>query len=329
MREFSLAENFAIIALNAQESTRLTNSKKVSLRCLAAAAILEIFLDNRLTNKEDSLIFKKEDLNSLNFHQQSVLKALFGKNETLSEALPIFLAKVVKLSKRALEAVEEAYAFTLIREGAMEEIPALINCDLEFITSGISVKEYRSNGEIFTRLTEGLRAEILEEGPLTDETISMLWLLRESGSLYDLFTKEELKHVATRVYELLTNSSLGKLILPIDIHKTVETAVKNFLKIKKEMMSTPSGTGLGYVFPIIERSQFIFIDTEEYFPNNKQRLHNVIDRLKKNGHNVTVIREGNIPLIKIDNILYQAMPHAKNYRIPVHGVRLLKYPLSL
>lgn len=331
MKELSFAQNFSLIALNAQESTRLTNSKKVSLRCMAAAALLEIYLDKGLSEKGENLTFELETLNntSMPLYQQTVLKILLSRDKFLCETLPKYLLKVLKFSSKQLKEVEDAFAFTLTRENVMEEIPALLNSDLEFVAAGIEMREYRSNAEIFTRLTESIRAEILEDGPITDEAIIMIWLLRESGCIYDLFSKEELKHVAARIYELYDNTSLGRVIFPINIHKTVEYAVKNFLKMKKEMMSTPSGSGINFVFPIIERSQSIFIDTESYFSNKEDRLRDVKQRLESNGHNITVIREGEIPLIKIDNVLYEAVPHAKQYRFPVHGVRLIKYPLSL
>lgn len=331
MKELSFAQNFALIALNAQESTRLTNSKKVSLRCMAAASLLEIYLDKGFTERGESLTFEKDALNntSMPLYQQSVLKIILGKNSSLFETLPECLMKVMKLSNKQLKEVEDAFAFTLNKENVLEEIPALLNCDLEFVTAGIEMREYRSNSELYTRLTESLRAEVLEEGAISDESIFMLWLLRESGCLNDLFSKEELKRVAGRIYEIYDNSSLGRLVLPINIHKTVESAIKNFLKIKRELISTPSGSGINFVFPIIERSQSIFIDTEAYFSNKEDRLRDIKRRLESNGHHFSVIREGEIPIIKIDNVLYEAMPHAKKYRFPVHGVRLIKYPLSL
>jgi len=331
MMELSFAQNFSLIALNAQESTRLTNSKKVSLRCMTAAVILEVYLNKGFTQAGDILACERKLLEqpAIPLYQRVVFEILFGKNETISETLPGYLTRVVKMTKKQLLAVEDAFTTSLKKTNALEEIHALLSSDLEFVTSGIEMREYRGNAEIFTRLTESIRAEILEDGSITDEVILMIWLLRESGCLYDLFSKEELKHVSVRLYELYDTNSLGKLVFPINIHKTVEYAVKNFLKVKREVMSTPSGSGIAFVFPVIERSQSIFIDTEAYFSSKEDRLHDIKNRLERNGHNITVIREGEIPLIKIDNVLYEAIPHAKQYKFPVHGVRLIKYPLSL
>ena len=65
----------------------------------------------------------------------------------------------------------------------LEEIPNLLGCDMNYVTASVTMREYRSNEEAYTRITEGLRAEILEDGEMTDETILMLWLLRESSCL--------------------------------------------------------------------------------------------------------------------------------------------------
>ncbi|MBU3143821.1 hypothetical protein [Clostridium sp. CF012] len=327
--ELSFSQNFTLIALNAQDSLHLTTAKKVSLRCMAAAAIFELYLDHGFTMKEDVLTFAKKDLEhySITLYQETVLKAILGRKENLSDTLPHYLAHVTKLSNKQLKKIELIFADSLKGTDALEEIPNLLGCDLEFMTAGISMKEYRSNAELFTRVTENLRAEILEDGNMTDETILMFWLLRESGCLYDIFSKEEFKRVVTRMNEIFECNYLAKQVFPINIHKSIEMLVKNFLTFKKQVMSTPTGTGVNFIFPVFQRSQSVFIDTEALFSNKEQRLIDVLARLKQNGHTFTVIREGEAPLIKIDNFLYEAIPTAKQYRFPVQGVRLRKYLL--
>ena len=41
MKELTFAQQFALIALNAQDSLHMTTVKKIAVRCMAAAAILE------------------------------------------------------------------------------------------------------------------------------------------------------------------------------------------------------------------------------------------------------------------------------------------------
>lgn len=84
------------------------------------------------------------------------------------------------------------------------------------------------------------------------------------------------------------------------------------------------GGAIFSVFPILERSQSVFIDTEEMFSSLNKRLQDVKVRLESKGHVFTVLHEGQKPLIKIDNIAYQAIPHAIYGKIPIHGVRITK-----
>lgn len=328
MMELSFAQNFSLIALNAQDCNRLTVAKKIALRCIAAATILELSLENR---QFETLTLKKGDLDQLSYslYQETVIKALLGKSDELSETVPNILMKVTKLSSKKLKEIEQSLVVTLTVLDAIEKIPALLGCDLEFVTAGIEMEEYRSNSDTFTRLIESLRADILEDGPMTDESILMLYLLKESGCVHDLFTKEELRRVGERINEILQSNSPVKPVFEVNIHKTIETTAKNFLKMKKVAIATPTGSGLNFAFPIIERSQSVFIDTEAYFSNKEDRLRDVKARLEEKGHTYTVIREGDVPIIKIDNILYEAVPHAIQYQMTVHGVRLRKYPLSL
>ncbi|MDU2241049.1 MAG: hypothetical protein E7E23_10735, partial [Paenibacillus sp.] len=49
LKELTLAQRFSMIALNAQRSNMMTTVKKISLRAMAAAVILEVNLDGGLT----------------------------------------------------------------------------------------------------------------------------------------------------------------------------------------------------------------------------------------------------------------------------------------
>lgn len=328
--ELNFAQNFSLIALNAQDSLHLTTAKKVSLRCIAAASILELYLNDEFTINDDILTINKQDLEhpSITLYQETVLKAILGRKESLSGTLSNYLTRVIKLSRKQLKEVEHTLVDSLKGTNALEEIPNLLGCDLLYYTAGVSMKEYRSNADIYIRLIESLRAEILEDGAMTDETILMLCLLRESGCLYDIFSREDLKRVADRINELFESNYLAKQVLTVNIHKSIETAIKNFLMMKKEVMSTPLASGINFIYPFFERSQSVFIDTEAYFANKEERLRDVKARLEQYGHIYTVIRDGKVPLIKIDNFIYEAIPHAvRQSNIPIHGVRLRRCPI--
>lgn len=327
--ELSFSQNFSLAALNAQDSLHLTNAKKVALRCMAAAAILELYLDQGFTMEKDMLTFNRRDLEKpeITLYQETVLKAVLKRKDKLRDTLEHLLTAVTKLSKKHLTDIERAFADSLKGNHYLEEIPNLLGCDLFFKTASVSLWEYRSNTELYTRVTETLRAETLEDGPMTDEAICMLWLFRESGCLHDIFSDEELNRVRTRMSELFESSALAKKVLPSTIHRSSEISIKKFLKLKRAAMITPTGIGINFAFPVFERSQSVFIDTEAYFSNKEERLRDVLTRLRENGHSFTVLHEGTVPLIKIDNLIYEAVPSAITGKMPIHGVRLRRYPI--
>lgn len=277
----------------------------------------------------DKLSLKKSYLENSNItlYQEAVFKPLFNKKEIIEEDLNWWLSKASNLSNKHLKNLEVSMTDSLKGYDYMEEIPNLLGCDMYYKTAGLSLREYRSNMEEYSRVVEFLRAEVLEDGALSDENMFMLWLLRESGCMQDVFSKGDLEIVDKRMHNLVINNKIAKKLYDINIYHGIEMAIKGFLNMKKNAIKTPTGTGINFIFPAIERSQSIFIDTEEWFPNASQRLDEVRKRLEENGHNYTIIREGAVPLIKVDNIIYEAVPEATQGRIPIHGVRLRRYPI--
>lgn len=327
MKDLKLSQSFSIIALNAQDSRRMTIAKKVSLHCMAAAVILEGYLDGQFTESKGKLVLEKYAINnsSTTLYQENILKPLFNKNDSLKGDLRWWLTKASNLGNRHLKKFEHIMADSLKGIDLLEEIPNFLGCDLLYKSASVSIKEYRSNMKEYTNITENIKAEILEDGSVSDETIFMIWLLRESACLQDIFSKNELERVAIRINELRESVSIAKILFEISIYHGVEIAVKEFFNMKKNAMKTPTGIGVNFIFPVIERSQSIFIDTEEWFPNAQQRLDEVKARLESCGHEYTVIHEGKVPLIKIDNIIYEAIPQAIQGKVSIHGVRLKRY----
>ncbi|MGG7058355.1 hypothetical protein ACQPUZ_08660 [Clostridium tertium] len=329
MRELKLSQNFSMIALNAQDSVNMTTIKKVSLHAIAAAVVLESYLDGYFEEVDGKLVLNKSffDNPNVTLYQETIFKPLFNEKEYIREDLKWWLYKSSNLSKKHLKALEIAMSDSLKGDDYIEEIPNLLGCDMYYQTAGLSLKEYRSNGNEYSRIIEGLKADVLEEGEISDESIIMLWLLRESGCIQDVFSKADLEIVYKNMYNLFIDNRFSKELYNIHIYHGIEIAVKSFLRMKKNAIKTPIGTGLNFIFPALERSQSIFIDTEEWFPNSRERFDSVKKRLEENGHIYTIVRLGDVPLIKIDNILYEAIPEAVRGRVPIHGVRLRRYPI--
>lgn len=303
MTNLSLQDRFSLISLNALNSTRNSTAKKAAIRCISATGVLDRFLQETEELTEDSDEYRSR-----------------------LDALSVSLKEAAHLSSSAAKELEHTVYTRLNNLGLMTEASSLVSCDLEFSSAGNKILEYRTDSDEYSRQTESLRAELMEEGNVFDETVCMLWLLRESSCFYDLFSKEEQKYLTSRINELYLNSLLAKTLLSVSIHNALDSAALGLFSKKKAIFSTQLGTGILFQVPFMERSSAVFIESEELYCNAEKRLESVIARLEENGNEVHVIRAGTVPLLQIDNLYYECIPtQHKYYRVPVFGVQLRRY----
>ncbi|WP_339320148.1 hypothetical protein [Paenibacillus sp. FSL R10-2734] len=330
MTDLKLAPSFSLIALNAQRSLHMTTVKRVSLRCMAAAVILELYLEGCFTQSENKLTLRKEALEQSHstLYRETVLQPVLHKSAEVKGDLNWWLKKASMLSNKQLKKFEAAISDDLKAMNLLDDIPSLLGSDMFFESAEVEIRVYRSNIEAYTSITENIRAEILEEGPVTDEVICMLWLLRECGCMHDFFSLNELERVNIKLHDLYQSNLWAKALFPTQIRHGIELGVKRFLVLKSKFAKTFIGSSINYLFPALERSQAVFIETEAWFDNSDKRLDAVITRLNSYGHEVKVIKRGSIATLKIDNLLYDALPHFVVMNVPIQGVRLVpKHPL--
>lgn len=289
--ELTLSERFALISLNGNESEHRETAKQNVLKVLAAAVYLEENYDPAS--------------GKWNFNEEGIKDA------------------IKKANKKTLE---RTYAERLQSKQLLSKVSSLLGCDL-YYDKNIKLKTYVSDTREFECQLDLLRAEFLEEGPISEESIILLWLLLESLCFFQVFSSYEQNKITARMTGLRSESTLAKALYPIDIRSFWGTVAVSFLRMKCQVAATETGKGFNFIFPFFERKQSIFIDTEEYFPNAKMRLKNVLDRISSQGHVYEVLREGAVPVVKIDNIKYELIPEAISGRMPIHGVRLRRYNL--
>lgn len=289
--DLTLAERFALIGLNGRESEHRETAKSNVLKLLAAA----VYLEENYNTGSDKWVFKEEEMRTA----------------------------VKKADKKALERI---YAKFLQSQQLISRVNSLLGCDL-YYDKNIKLKTYVSNPKEFDCQLDLLKAEFLEDGAISDESIIMMWLLLESLCFFQVFSSYEQDKITRRITGLSTESALAKALYPIKLCSLWGTAATGFLRLKSQLAATEIGKGLNFIFPFLERKQSIFIDTEEYFPNAEMRLKNVLDRISSQGHIYEVLRGGAVPVVKIDNIKYELIPEAVGGRMPIHGVRLRLYNL--
>lgn len=132
MKDWKLSEQYAIVALNGLESLHPSMAKDAVLRGIAAAKVFETYME-----EVDTVFLTK-----------------------IEEAVE--RAKSIK--KKEEKELEEEMTTVLKEESMLEIVPDLLGCDINYYTSGVEMKTYRSEESEYLKIREGLRAEILEEG---------------------------------------------------------------------------------------------------------------------------------------------------------------------
>ncbi|SHO51532.1 hypothetical protein [Anaerocolumna xylanovorans] len=289
--DLTLAERFALISFNSKESEHREVAKQNVLKILAVA----VYLEENYNGTADKWNFNEKDIK-------------------------------VAIKKANKKALERTYAERLQNYQLISRVSSLLGCDLYF-DKNIKLKTYVSNPKEFDCQLDLLKAEFLEEGPISDESIIMVWLLLESLCFFQVFSLYEQDKITKRITTLRNESTLAKALYPIELRSLWGTVSADFLRMKSHAAATETGKGLNFIFPFFERKQSIFIDTEGYFPNAEMRLKNVLDRISAQGHIYEVLRSGDVPIVKIDNVKYELLPEAIGGYVPIHGVRLRLYNL--
>ena len=205
----------------------------------------------------------------------------------------------------------------------MEEAPDLLGCDMYYETSGADLKVYRSDKEIYLRITEMLRCEALEEGALTEESVLLLWLIRESGFMHEIFSAREQGEVEQKMVAEAARQTWIGILWGKEFHKTFESLGKAFIRKKRELFRNPYMEGVNILYPFLDRRQAIFIDFVVLGTTVVDRRGTVMSYLCEHGHFAEEIKNGTETLLKIDNIQYRIVPKTVRCgNLPIQGAVL-------
>lgn len=295
MKELILSQQYALLALNGQESLHPSVAKNAVLRAVAAAQVLETELGR--------------DTNSFSEFSAALQKA-------------VQIAKTLK--KKETSQIEQEVVNALKAEELLKEVPDLLGCDMDYDTSGVELKAYLSDEISYVRIKEGLRAEILEDGPISLEHAVLLWLLRESGCIHDLFSISEQSRVEERMTEAATQDEQYRTLWEAEFHSIFEGVMNRFVKTKSKLFKNPYLEGVNLAFPYLDRRKSVFIDMVIWGTNVADRRAAAVEYLSKKGFTVEEIRIGSETLLKIGNIYYRIFPMTKTaYKVPIQGVNLV------
>lgn len=296
MKELVLSRQYAVIALDGLESLHPSVAKSAVIRAIAAAKVLEEVMYTEA--ESDPAVFIPK------------------LNEAVEAAKD--------LGKKGAKQIEEEMAGLLEADGLMEQIPDILGCDMDYYTAGVELKAYRSNEDAYIRIREGLRAEILEEGVISTECAVLLWLLRESGCIHDLFSVSEQDQVQRRMTDAAAENEIFRAMWQTEFHSAVESFAGRFLRAKHNLFKNPYLEGVNLIFPYLERRKAIFIDFVVLGTDVQSRRIAVMEHLSKMGHYVEEVKSGSETLLKIDNAYYRIFPTVKRaYKVPIQGANLV------
>ena len=296
MKELVLSRQYAVIALDGLESLHPSVAKSAVIRAIAAAKVLEEVMYTEA--ESDPAVFIPK------------------LNEAVEAAKD--------LGKKGAKQIEEEMAGLLEADGLMEQIPDILGCDMDYYTAGVELKAYRSDEDTYIRIREGLRAEILEEGVISTECAVLLWLLRESGCIHDLFSVSEQDQVQRRMTDAAAENEIFRAMWQTEFHSAVESFAGRFLRAKHNLFKNPYLEGVNLIFPYLERRKAIFIDFVVWGTDVQSRRIAVMEHLSKMGHYVEEVKSGSETLLKIDNAYYRIFPTVKRaYKVPIQGANLV------
>ena len=204
-----MPQKAALAGLDTLEANHYTQAKSAVLRGIAALTALEPLLAE--IQSGEPIVFK--------------------------EGLTKLIQQVKKLGKKELKEIEKETVLTLKQEGALEEVPALIACDMNYETAGVKITEYRTSQTEYRKGVESIRAEILEEGEPSLESVCLLWMFRESCLMSEVFSSSEQILVKQKIGDISSQNDCFRRLFEAEFHSVLSNFSTSFLKAKKESVS--------------------------------------------------------------------------------------------
>ena len=247
-----------------------------------------------------------------------------GEPIVFKEGLTKLIQQVKKLGKKELKEIEKETVLTLKQEGALEEVPALIACDMNYETAGVKITEYRTSQTEYRKVVESIRAEILEEGEPSLESVCLLWMFRESCLMSEVFSSSEQILVKQKIGDISSQNDCFRRLFEAEFHSVLSNFSTSFLKAKKNLFQNPYLEGVNLMFPFLERRSAIFIDFVVLGTTVADRRKEVLCYLSERGHYAEEVKNGRETLLRIDNSYYRIFPMTKAaYHIPIQGASLV------
>ena len=197
MNDLSITQEYMVCAL--YEKGTLSPNNQKAIACLIVGGILEMQLEKCISIENKKITVCTE----LPEHM-SYLKPLYN---VINQGKPIKADKVM-----------EVYVASFSNKKLNELLEELINGlkvagVIETVKAGLlgNKEKYIPKKEVVTNIIEKIRAELLEDGEVSEEVIALTALLDNAGQLKDYFSKYEQKELKEKLIEIRT-SDAGKTV---------------------------------------------------------------------------------------------------------------------
>jgi len=196
MKDLSIAQEYMICTVNGKGTISGNNEKAVV--CLVVSGLLEMQLAKciSINNKKLSVCADlPEDM--------AYLKPLYN---VINQGKPMKVAKAVEaytvaFTNKKLYELEDALMESLKEASVVEPVKAGLLGNKE---------SYAPKKDIVTGIIEKIRAELLENGEISEDVIALTALMDKTGNLKDYFSKYEQKELKNKI-KAIKKSEAGTL----------------------------------------------------------------------------------------------------------------------
>lgn len=191
MKNLSITQKYLLCVLNKRGRLPAFGIEKII--CLSAAGVMELLLD-------DILAFDGKKLTVHSFLPEEK-EYLFPVYEVVKRKEPVKFESVVEyfslaLTDKHIHDLVDAIGCSLVQENCVQK-------EKGGFLGGTNV--YIPNERDVDRVVENIRAELLEDGELSEDIVALTILLNKSGDLQKFFSAYEKKDLKRRLKEIKEN----------------------------------------------------------------------------------------------------------------------------
>ena len=196
MKDLSITQEYMVCTVNGKGTISSYNQKAVA--CLIVSGLLEMQLSKCI-----SISDKKINVCSELPEHMAYLEPLYN---VINQGKPMKVEKAVEaytvvFTNKKLYALEDAVMESLKEANIVEPVK-----------SGLlgGKNAYVPKKDIVTGIIEKIRAELLEDGEISEDVIALTALMEKTGNLKDYFSKHEQKELKNKI-EAIKKSEAGTL----------------------------------------------------------------------------------------------------------------------